>query len=229
MHFMPTKQKQKRFVNFSMPIKEGLEEVKRQIGKDFIEVTGEDGNTYRVKGKSLRLRTFKATGTACPLCDAKATHWVLTFTAPGQAHLNLMGENGLLFTHDHIEPLSQGGADHISNTHVMCGPCNWFLGSKTEDQLKVSQETDPLSILPNTTTVYYDQPRNLWRVRVKHSQSTKRKPKYLSSVHATREAALSFAHLLTPNPVVRECLQELPVPRTDLEPSPLYRMIVGEN
>jgi hypothetical protein len=217
---MSTKQKQKRFVNFSMPVKEGLEEVKRQIGQDFIEVTGEDGNTYRVKGKSLRLRTFKATGTTCPLCDAKATHWVLTFTAPGQAHLNLMGENGLLFTHDHIEPLSQGGRDHISNTHVMCGPCNWFLGNKAEDSPKIEVP----EFRPETAMVYYDQLQNCWFVRVKRGKTPKNRSPYIRSAHATRQDAVDFALMLTPEPEIREYSNEIPAPRTDLEPSDLYRV-----
>lgn len=201
-----------------MLIKEGLEEIRQQIGQDFIEVTGEDGNKYQVRGSSLRLRTFKETGTICPICDAEATHWVLTFTSPEQAHLNLMGENDLLFTHDHIQPFSQGGANHISNTHVMCGPCNWFLGDKVEP----NQKTKVPEFYPKTALVYYNQQQNCWFVRVRRKIVSKNRSPYICSLHATRQDAVDFALMLTSDPEIQDYPNEIPDPRTDLEPSNLY-------
>ena len=225
---MPKTRKRKGFVNFNMPIQEGLEWVMKKIGGEYIEVTGSDGKTYRAKGNSLRLRTFKETGTMCPICEAQATHWVLTFTAPGQAHLNLMGNRDVLFTHDHIVPLAQGGEDRIHNTHTMCGPCNWFLLDKNFDQEEATPQIEVSHLLRDTTTVFYHQKLNLWRVRLKRLGSTNRRPKYAFSDHATLEEANTFAQQLTPNPTLKGIPDQLPPPRTDLKPSPLYCQIMGQ-
>lgn len=87
--------------------------------------------------RSLRLRTFLASGVVCKCCGLEATHFALERNyameqSGGSYHLNLWGvdaEGGeVLFTHDHILARSLGGADNLSNTQTMCGPCNWEKG-----------------------------------------------------------------------------------------------------
>ena len=41
------------------------------------------------------------------------------------------------FEVDHIIPKSKGGTDHISNLQLLCGPCNKFKGTKTQEALLV--------------------------------------------------------------------------------------------
>lgn len=82
---------------------------------------------------SLRLRTFyraskKPDGIVCVGCGMKAAHFAVE-SSPGtsSAHVNLYGlKDGVevLFTHDHILARGLGGADNLSNTQVMCSPCN---------------------------------------------------------------------------------------------------------
>jgi len=89
-----------------------------------------------VKAESLRLRTFREKGQVCVACGLKATHFAIerhAYMKEGPYHINMYGvdEDGddVLFTHDHIIPRSKGGADNMSNTQTMCGPCNWTKGA----------------------------------------------------------------------------------------------------
>lgn len=107
-----------------------------------------DGDLVNVT--SLRLRTFKVKGPACP-CGlvgsrfykerhprkppAPAAFWDVK--GP-RYHLNLYAvdpKTGLevLMTHDHVRPRSKGGADRIENAQTMCGPCNWKKGDSYEE------------------------------------------------------------------------------------------------
>lgn len=102
-------------------------------------------NGKMVGVSSLRLQTFFLKGTVCACCGAKAEYFAIEQNshkfAPdepidyslGNYHLNMWGvdANGkpVLFTHDHIKAKANGGADNISNTQTMCGPCNWEKGS----------------------------------------------------------------------------------------------------
>lgn len=92
-----------------------------------------DGNTIGVC--STRLQTFArgARGTGnivCCACGLQAKYFAIETFARGQEHsphANLYGElNGkeVLFTHDHTLARSLGGVDNLSNTTVMCSPCN---------------------------------------------------------------------------------------------------------
>ncbi len=91
-------------------------------------VEGQEVNT-----SSMRLKTFVFKGTTCACCGLKASFFALergSATKEGsRPHLNLWGVNAdgeeVLFTQDHIRPLSRGGQDHLSNSQTMCGPCNW--------------------------------------------------------------------------------------------------------
>ncbi|AND74991.1 hypothetical protein pf16_68 [Pseudomonas phage pf16] len=89
-----------------------------------------------VRAESLRMRTFKEKGQVCAACGLKATHFAIerqVHLKEGPYHINMYGVDAdgdeVLFTHDHIQPRSKGGADHIDNTQTMCGPCNWTKGA----------------------------------------------------------------------------------------------------
>lgn len=91
---------------------------------------------YPVGVTSTRMRTFgrayKNAGTLqCVSCGLKASFFsVDTFANGNQTtpHLNLFGVNkdghDVLFTHDHVLARGLGGVDNLSNTQVMCSPCN---------------------------------------------------------------------------------------------------------
>jgi len=87
---------------------------------------------------SDRLRLFKEKGTTCVTCGAEATHFLMeTFNEKTRPHLNLYkivdGEQDLLFTKDHIHPLSKGGADELYNLQTMCRLCNLAKGNTWEE------------------------------------------------------------------------------------------------
>lgn len=108
-------------------------------------------NGVAVTVTSLRLRTFLLKGTRCSCCGLEGQFFALERSLmsekakeqyarkhgtpyPNQPyHLNLYGFNPylgeeVLFTHDHTLARSLGGADDLSNTTTMCGPCNWRKG-----------------------------------------------------------------------------------------------------
>lgn len=108
------------------------------IGKFRVDIKG-----YSVKVLSLRLRTFLKNGVQCPCCSNKGSFFAVekTLGNKGGYHLNLYGydqnNEEVLFTHDHIQARALGGADDLSNSRTMCGPCNWEKG-RIEGQLKKS-------------------------------------------------------------------------------------------
>lgn len=96
----------------------------------------------RVGASSLRLRTFARSmsefnNLRCTCCGLDAKFFAVeSFTRSQQPsdHINLYGvnENGeeVLFTHDHRLARCLGGVDNLSNTQVMCFPCNSRKGSE---------------------------------------------------------------------------------------------------
>lgn len=93
------------------------------------------GNGFEVGVTSLRLKTFAKGADSngvikCKCCGLEAKFFSVDSFARSKTvsyHINLYGElNGkdILFTHDHILARSLGGKDDISNTQVMCSPCN---------------------------------------------------------------------------------------------------------
>jgi len=96
---------------------------------------------------SLRLRTFcRAAYTnilKCSCCGIEATYFAVESFKRGNqksCHINLYGLDSdgdeVLFTHDHTLARSLGGADNLSNTTVMCSPCNSRKGQREGDELK---------------------------------------------------------------------------------------------
>lgn len=85
---------------------------------------------------SLRMKTFgraahSPNGLRCVTCNLEAKFFAAESFSRSQdqsPHVNLYGinDNGteVLFTHDHILARSLGGADNLSNSQIMCSPCN---------------------------------------------------------------------------------------------------------
>ena len=94
---------------------------------------------FNVKVNSLRLVTFKTKGIVCSSCKMKAAFFAIeqgTYEKVKHPHLNLYGinENGdeVLFTHDHVIPLSKGGPNTLENSVPMCIKCNQKKGDKVD-------------------------------------------------------------------------------------------------
>ncbi len=124
-----------RYIRYEVvPLNEFLAEIYQYWNKTGTHIQRPNGKW--VGCTSLRLKTF-ARGAKqnngvikCVGCDLEATHFAVE-SSPGQihTHMNLYGmKNGaeVLFTHDHILARGLGGADDLSNTQVMCAPCNSY-------------------------------------------------------------------------------------------------------
>lgn len=90
----------------------------------------------RVKFGGNRMATFLNSGTVCIDCGKAATHFTIDRdSAYSWYHVNLwkkMPNDGgeLLFTSDHIRPISKGGKGAINNRQTMCCICNNKKGNK---------------------------------------------------------------------------------------------------
>ena len=106
-----------------------LEDIVGLIGlppqRPTVTIMGQELKLY-----SLRMRTFKRTGTRCHGCGAYASFFAVERQVKGvtdKYHFNLYGIiNGVeeLFTCDHIVPLAKGGPNNLGNTQTMCITCN---------------------------------------------------------------------------------------------------------
>jgi len=96
---------------------------------------------------SLRMRTFgraasSKSGIHCKACGLKATHFAIEGFTGSQipsVHANLYGMKHnveVLFTQDHVLPVSRGGKDSLNNSQVMCQPCNSRKGSRSDRKFK---------------------------------------------------------------------------------------------
>lgn len=79
------------------------------------------------------LKCFKAHGTKCQVCGMKAEYFAVEWDPISEAaSLMLVGiENGheVLFTRDHIRPVSMGGSKNgTKNLRTCCAICNQILG-----------------------------------------------------------------------------------------------------
>lgn len=99
---------------------------------------------YTVNMASDRYQTFKKSS-HCECCRIKGTLMVLQKFCDGpkhKAHFNLYGANDkgdmVLFTKDHIVPVSKGGKNHPDNFRTLCSRCNCIRGNKdvTMEQLR---------------------------------------------------------------------------------------------
>jgi hypothetical protein len=76
--------------------------------------------------KVSRFMVFKLKGTSCVACGLQATFFKKEKTIETTI-LNLYGVRGnrmVLFTRDHIIPVSRGGTNDLSNIQPMCCECN---------------------------------------------------------------------------------------------------------
>lgn len=115
-----------------VPVDEIIPDVQAHWGEKRSRVQRPSGLWVGVS--SLRMRTFarasknNAGVMQCVKCGLNGTFFAVEQSA-GQTsyHLNLYGMRDgseVLFTHDHIKARSLGGVDNLSNTQVMCSPCN---------------------------------------------------------------------------------------------------------
>ena len=93
----------------------------------------------KIYANSQRYQTFYYTGIKCTCCGLEASFFAKEKAYKDNTeryHLNLYGINKdgkeVMFTKDHILPVSKGGRDHISNYRTMCETCNKNRGNDTK-------------------------------------------------------------------------------------------------
>lgn len=116
----------------TLPIDQVLPQILANLTEVNVKINHESGYSYGVVSNRLRTFATKAVNGAmcCCACGLKATHFAVEGfrrSKDNSSHINLYGtaETGdVLFTHDHRLARSLGGADNLSNTDIMCSPCN---------------------------------------------------------------------------------------------------------
>lgn len=104
-----------------------LENLKgKDCPRQYCEIQGQ-----KVKLVSKRFPAFKQSQ-SCYICGKSATYLSVEKQKKEYEHFNIemFGENGLLFTIDHVIPLSKGGTNDISNLKTCCKYCNQKKGNK---------------------------------------------------------------------------------------------------
>lgn len=84
---------------------------------------------YLVKTGSKRYQVFrKSLSCANPKCSREIDHTILQChhidQGKGIGHFNFFSADGVLFTKDHIIPISKCGKDNLKNLQTMCAECN---------------------------------------------------------------------------------------------------------
>lgn len=90
-----------------------------------------DNCIYEVKTGSSRYKVFNRC-LSCACCGLTGSKMALEqpdqHIGTNKAHFNLyaVNDNGtlVLMTRDHIQPVSQGGTNRLSNLQTYCSPCN---------------------------------------------------------------------------------------------------------
>lgn len=89
---------------------------------------------------SLKLQTFKSSGTRCKICGSKGVYFAKEkYANEPHFHLNLYclkGDVEVLMTKDHIIPVTKGGRDRLNNFQTLCIDCNRKKAHTTKDQVK---------------------------------------------------------------------------------------------
>jgi len=87
---------------------------------------------HKVNMDTPPLKCFKAHGTTCQICGLEAAYFVVEWDPLSTTHMTLVGvENNheVLFTRDHIRPVSMGGSRNgTKNLRTCCSTCNQILG-----------------------------------------------------------------------------------------------------
>lgn len=112
-------------VNDILPILQNISSQNRQKDKRYIELDG-----VQVKTNSQRYAVFQKS-TKCVCCGLEACFFAsekVKYDKTDKYHFNLYGVNEqgeeVLFTKDHIIPVSKGGKNIIENYQTMCATCN---------------------------------------------------------------------------------------------------------
>ena len=121
-----------------VPVQEIMDDIFRNWKQNQARVQRPNGKWVGVS--SLRMKTFgiafkSENGLKCVTCGCEGKFFAIETTKGQEApHLNLYGiKDGeeILFTHDHILARALGGADDLSNSQLMCSPCN---NNKSKDE-----------------------------------------------------------------------------------------------
>jgi hypothetical protein len=110
---------------------ENLTDDKKEL-RNYIEIQGVSVKTF-----SKRFPIFQQSQT-CYICGLKATY--LSVETDGQSvdletgvlknyNINMYNDEEVLFTVDHVIPLSKGGKNHSSNLKTCCSKCNFKKGA----------------------------------------------------------------------------------------------------
>lgn len=94
-----------------------------------------DGDNVSIGTK--RMQVFKHKGIKCVACGLEGAYFLKEKHGKDKNfHLNLYAVHStgkeVMFTKDHILPLSKGGKDCMDNLQPMCSICNTKKGNKTE-------------------------------------------------------------------------------------------------
>lgn len=96
----------------------------KMFGYDVIKTEPLD-NLYKYK-EHRRLRVYYHKGTTCsnPECGRDGAHLVHSKDKKGNIHIDLVTDNMIPMTIDHIYPKSKGGTNYLVNLEPMCYICN---------------------------------------------------------------------------------------------------------
>jgi hypothetical protein len=94
---------------------------------------------HEVQVGNLRIQCFRESGLVCVACGLEGAFFALELIQSknytGWA-INLygrrLGGEEVVFTKDHVKPLSLGGPNTLENLQTMCWPCNQSKGSNWE-------------------------------------------------------------------------------------------------
>ena len=111
---------------------------------------------------SLRYQCFASKGTRCVKCGLEGSFFVKEkANSKEQAkryHFNLYGikdGNEVLFTKDHIIPVSKKGRNHLSNLQTMCSPCNNEKGDTLVLPDKLIKQREPSDCAICSLAMYF--------------------------------------------------------------------------
>jgi 5-methylcytosine-specific restriction endonuclease McrA len=116
------------------------------------EYTDGKGQVHKVKMSSLRYQVFVRDNCTCVCCGLVGTKLFLESTGHAHGHFNLYGienDKEILFTKDHIIPVSHGGGESLANLQTMCYICNL---------LKANSKTITMEQLRALRLIYNEHP-----------------------------------------------------------------------
>lgn len=114
-----------------------------------------EGFAFNIHSNRLRTfcRAYRRNEFFCSACKLPAQFFAVESFKRGNQksfHINLYGTKDgeeVLFTHDHTLARCLGGANNLSNTTVMCAPCN---SRKGTEEGKIRQQIRKDKCVPST-------------------------------------------------------------------------------